>query len=266
MENYWNNREELSKRAKEHIEIMKEKYPREIQDSISRTEYYDSNYLDLNKLNNFYSNSFFPILFQPEHIVEKLDTVSAIFKYSYMNGKMVALNFASFKNPGGMFLKGSSAQEESLCHESTLYNVISCFDSCYYENNRSNTNRALYYDRSMYSPDIVFERNGKIKKCDIITCAAPNRRAAIRYKMATEEENYDALVKRISHILNVALLHQPNILILGAFGCGVFGQSAEKVASIFYDQLTRQKWNPIQKIIYAIPGGKNFEMFKKVIH
>ena len=69
MENYWNNREELSKRAKEHIEIMKEKYPREIQDSISRTEYYDSNYLDLNKLNNFYSNSFFPILFQPEHIV-----------------------------------------------------------------------------------------------------------------------------------------------------------------------------------------------------
>ena len=36
-----------------------------------------------------------------------------------------ALNFASYKNPGGKFMDGSSAQEECLCHESILYEVLS---------------------------------------------------------------------------------------------------------------------------------------------
>ena len=37
------------------------------------------------------------------------------------NERLAALNFASFKNPGGMYMEGSSAQEESLCHYSILY-------------------------------------------------------------------------------------------------------------------------------------------------
>ena len=48
------------------------------------------------------------------------------------------LNFASYKNPGGMFLRGSTAQEEALCHESTLYNVLIKFNDTYYKSNREN--------------------------------------------------------------------------------------------------------------------------------
>ena len=42
------------------------------------------------------------------------DTVTAIEKACERPGRtnIAALNFASFKNPGGMFLKGSKAQEE----------------------------------------------------------------------------------------------------------------------------------------------------------
>ena len=51
-------------------------------------------------------------------------------------------------------------------------------------------------------------------------------------------------------------------LILGAYGCGVFGQDAIEVAKIF------KTWLPLysfKKVIFAIPKGNgNFEKFIKV--
>ena len=57
--------------------------------------------------------------------------------------------------------------------------------------------------------------------CDVITCAAPNKTAALKYKRANSEEITDALISRIDHILAVAYDQKVDNLILGAFGCGV---------------------------------------------
>ena len=90
-------------------------------------------------------------------IIAPTDTVSAIFQYtSEQDGKIAALNFASYKHPGGMFIKGSSAQEESLCHASFLYNVLKEFEDSYYKENRKNLNRSLYTNKALYSPNIKF--------------------------------------------------------------------------------------------------------------
>ena len=55
------------------------------------------------------------------------DTMSALIDEGHDNPgeKIAVLNFASYQNPGGKFLEGSSAQEESLCHASTLYECLS---------------------------------------------------------------------------------------------------------------------------------------------
>lgn len=190
--------------------------------------------------------------------VDDIDSVSAIYKYgfNFYNAKMAVLNFASYKNPGGMFLKGSKAQEECLCHESNLYNILREFEETYYSYNRKNLNRALYTDRALYTPNVLFIRDNRKLPCDVITCAAPNWSAASRYNMATQKENIDALKSRIKFVLDIANDQRVDILILGAFGCGVFGQNPYTVADIFWGTLCMYRYN-FKTIVFAIPGPKD---------
>lgn len=181
------------------------------------------------------------------------DSVSAVFENSI--GKTCLLNFASFTSPGGGFLRGSIAQEEAICHESILYPVLSNMLNVY-ERNNHDTNHGLYYNRGLYSPDIIFIKNQDTIQADVITCAAPNKNAM----QATNQENLDALFSRIEFVLKMAADNQVETLILGAFGCGAFGQDAG-IVSVFFMKLLKKYNGVFQNVIFAIPGGKNLETF-----
>jgi len=209
-----------------------------------------------------------PFFARANKLIINLDTVSAIEKvyneYPRIY-KMAALNFASYKNPGGMFLKGSKAQEECLCHQSALYNILSRFPK-YYEENKKNLNNALYTDRAIYTPSVPFFTESSIFNCDIITCAAPNKYAAQKYKNVSDEENWYNLYNRIEFILNIAKFHQVDILIVGAFGCGVFGQDPYEVAAIFKYLLDTKPYG-FSQVIFAIPRGTradNYTPFEQI--
>ena len=80
----------------------------------------------------------------PSLDVVNIDSVSAIFRYAEAGKKTVVLNLANYKKAGGMFIQGSrSKEEEYLCHDSYLYNVLTAFPE-YYDWNRQHTNRSLY--------------------------------------------------------------------------------------------------------------------------
>ena len=143
---YWQNKSGRTEQAKKHTREMEQKYSQKIKDCIAKTAIYDnrnihipSNYVQLGELTME---------------VMKTDTVDAIFKVKE-KGRIAVLNFASYKNAGGGFLSGSRAQEECLCHESFLYNVLKEFKEYYYEQNLKDLNRALYRNKALYSPDIV---------------------------------------------------------------------------------------------------------------
>lgn len=193
------------------------------------------------------------------------DSVASIIERP-LNERVAVLNFASYKNPGGKFIEGSSAQEESLCHASFLYNVLaSC--SVYYEWNNKHKNRGLYENRAIYSPDILFQKDKDKRDCDVITCAAPNITPSRKYNWGvSDEENTEVLKSRIKFVLDIAADQKVETLILGAFGCGVFGQDAEEVANIFMDYLTTTH-KMFKKVIFAIPKGfhtENYDKFEKV--
>jgi uncharacterized protein (TIGR02452 family) len=190
-------------------------------------------------------------------IVEVIDmkTLDAVVRYR--EGKTCVLNFASFKNPGGGFLKGAVAQEEYLCQNSTLYNVLSKFPA-YYEKNRLNTNNALYWNKAIYTPGIIVLPSET--KVDVLSCAAPNVRAS----HASDTKKTKALVSRIKFVLDILEKVECDTIILGAFGCGVFGNDPKLVAETFKRQRVLQRG--FSKVIFAIPNelSVNHHAFKEV--
>lgn len=252
--NNWEGRNKRAQEAQNHTKVMEQKYAAEIQHSVDHSKIYSGPLNDGPYLRKYYMSV----------KMTKLDSVSAILKtVELFRGKTAVLNFASYKEPGGKFLQGSKAQEECLCHESFLFNVLSKFEDKYYSENRENLNRALYSDKAIYSPEICFFRNDIQVHCDVITCAAPNYSAASKYCNIKEEENLRALESRIRFILDIAAKEHVDNLILGAFGCGVFGQDPEEVGKLFGKYL-RTSHYCFKKVIFAvIPGGENYEKMKK---
>ena len=191
-------------------------------------------------------------------VLEPIDSVAAIKKF-VGEGKTAVLNFASYKNPGGGFMNGMMSQEEALCHESFLYNVLEVLYPQYYHWNNQHLNRGLYLNRALYTPDVRF---GEIF-CDVITCAAPNWGPARRYGTATPEENSEILESRIRFVLEIARHMRVDTLILGAYGCGVFKQDATEVARIF-KELLKEEYHNFNKVVFAIPVGRDGNLQKFV--
>ena len=251
---YYPNKEERAKLAQNHTKEMEDLYNNEIKECIDETLAYNANSKFIEKrLNN-----------KQIIIVDEIDSVGAVFKYVNINEITAVLNFASYNNPGGKFINGSKAQEECLCHESYLYNVLKGRIG-YYKINHKNKNKCLYMDRALYSPNVRFTKECKDVFCDVITCAAPNKTAAQKYSNVSDEENSKVLKERIEFILKIAQDNGVDNLILGAYGCGVFGQDPLEVAKIFKEFLSG-KYKSFNKVIFAIPNRleMNYKCFKRI--
>lgn len=250
MQNYWKNKEVLSSKAKERTQLMRSLYSGAIDSSVKNTRVYSGS-VNYDKC---------PPKFT-EIVVDETDTVSA--GYKHRQGVTALLNFASYKEPGGMFLAGSCAQEECLCHASYLYNVLMRFRDTFYAWNNEHKNSGLYLNRALYSPAVVFEIDNDTYLCDVITCAAPNKTAAKKYCDISDEENTKYLKARIKFVLDIAKTNSVETLILGAYGCGVFGQDPSEVSNIFKDCLSSTHKDCFSKVVFAIPGGENLVAFKE---
>lgn len=250
---YWVDRENRAKQALAHTEEMENKFPEEIRECVKNTVTYAPNIAKGNKM----------IEGEPIISIHPEDSVTGIFNHA--QGKTCVLNFASYKEAGGMFTKGSKAQEECLCHESFLYNVLKEKEQ-YYKVNATNLNRGLYTNRALYSPDVKFMRDGKINKVDVLTCAAPNFYTANKYCNVSAKENSQVLRSRIRFLLSVLKNEGVETAILGAYGAGVFCQDASEVAKIFKEEINNIMMGCKFNAVFAVPDTKegNYKKMKAV--
>lgn len=147
---------------------------------------------------------------------------------------LVALNFASARNVGGGFLAGAIAQEEDLCRRSGLYLCTKNKPMFYNENILCDN--CLYTNNMIYSPDVPFFRDEHLQFLEepylmsIISAPAPNLNG-------TANIDRDVLVRTINHrtykILQIAENLKHKNIILGAWGCGAFGNDPELIANSF---------------------------------
>ncbi|KZP28482.1 hypothetical protein FIBSPDRAFT_852625 [Athelia psychrophila] len=94
------------------------------------------------------------------------------------------LNFASATKPGGGFLTGAQAQEESLARSSTLYRSLTAAPAQAFYAAHNRNSRGEYYTHAMaLSPGVVFFRDDaggwtEPVEADVLTSAAVNAGAA----------------------------------------------------------------------------------------
>ncbi len=163
----------------------------------------------------------------------------------------VVLNFASATRPGGGFLTGSVAQEESLARASALFACI--HDDPMYKLHKEQKD-PMYTDHMIYSPNVPVIRIDDVLaepyNCAFITSAAPNR-SAMKGDIDAKLLN-SVLSERISKILGVAAENGHDAIVLGAWGCGVFGNDPHIVAELFKSTIDYYYPESFKIIHYAI--------------
>lgn len=185
------------------------------------------------------------------------------------------LNFASARNPGGGFLGGSQAQEESLARSSGLYATLTSQMEMYEFNRRERS--LLYSDHMIYSPDVPVFRNDRGRLLDapylasFITAPAVNAGAMKKNEPQSLSLIEPTMAARLRKLLWVATQHQHTTLVLGAWGCGVFQNSPTMVASLFAEMLGPRGifHGCFQHVVYAVydrtEGQETLRTFQRIL-
>lgn len=239
-----------------------------------------------------------PLLSEQSSVVHRYDksaeilvttrrTYEAASAYQKTDRKVCVLNFANAFRPGGGVKEGCTAQEECLCRCSTLYPCITERKTRqnYHERHKSLRLRGEYSnlanDDCIYTPQVVVMKTDTKEpklmnleewyKTDVITCAAPDLRKPFKNLMnvksvtPNDEELQKIHEKRGKRILEIAKRQKVDVLILGAFGCGVFGNRPDIVACA-YKQIIKDYRYDFDTIEFAIAGGgKNYDVFKMIL-
>lgn len=164
----------------------------------------------------------------------------------------VALNFASARHPGGGFLNGARAQEESLCRASALYACL-VGQPVYHRHDD-----VLYASWMVYSAGVPVFRDddGPLLeepwRCAFITAPAPNARVALQRDPGRGGEIAAVMAERIERVLALAAWKGHRSVVLGAWGCGAFGGDAEVVAGLFQEALRGPFRGVFEAVVFAV--------------
>jgi len=197
-------------------------------------------------------------------------TNSDTFDAAQQLDKTLVLNFCNGEYPGGGFLYGASSQEESLCRRSTLYaSLTSTAAEQMYTFNRASQDK-VGSDHMIFSPNVAVFRNvqGELLEkpfyVSILSVPAPDR--AVKAKDVPQSEIEFSVKKRLRGFFMVAAAHGFQSVVLGAWGCGAFGNSPWDVAKAFRELLENEGFGKyFEDIVFAINSPDNEAVFRKVL-
>jgi uncharacterized protein (TIGR02452 family) len=175
-----------------------------------------------------------------------------------------ALNFASARHPGGGFRGGARAQEESLARASGLY---ACLVGNPMYALHDGLRDALYTDYAIYSPAVPVFRaeDGTLLPAPylvaFITSPAVNAKVVLQRDRSRRPAIRAAMAARIQKVLAIAAAHGHDAVVLGAWGCGVFGNDCREVAELFHHALSNRFRGVFRRVVFAVVDWSEEQRF-----
>jgi uncharacterized protein (TIGR02452 family) len=187
--------------------------------------------------------------------------------------RVAALNFASARHPGGGWLSGARAQEESLARASGL---VACIAGDPMYARHEHMRDALYTSSAIYSPDVPVFRDDSGQLLDtpylvsFITAPAVNAGVVLERDRSRRAEIMATMSERVSRVLAIAAVHGHEALVLGAWGCGVFKNDPTEIAGHFAAALEGSFQGVFATVIFAVldtsPERRFIGPFERVFH
>ena len=116
----------------------------------------------------------------------------------------------------------------------------------------------MYTSYAIYSPDVPVFRDdaGTLREepfaCAFITAPAVNAKVVLERRPSAGPAIHAAMRERTRRVLAIAAHHGHAALVLGAWGCGVFGNDNEAIAGLFHEALTGPFRGTFAQIVFAI--------------
>lgn len=218
----------------------------------------------------------------------KMDSFSCAIKRYYelskeqveiQNNQIAVLNFANPVHPGGGVRRGARAQEEDLCRRSSLLLSLENQSSkVYYEYNQQ-CDHFLSSDAMILSPKVEIIKDENYTPLpesivlNVITCAAPiyyiSHIEDASKRDVMQEQYYSLFYQRIQRMLKCSAHFGYRNLILGAWGCGAFGNDSRVVSNLFLQALETKDSTGIPlkdyfcSIDFAVYGKTNLHNFNQ---
>lgn len=199
--------------------------------------------------------------------------IQVVNRSSFDVDSELVMNFANAVHPGGGYLHGANAQEETLCRQSTLYASIGSKEASEMYEFNSRRRNPMESDYMLLSPCVEVFRDNSLDTLEeprtvaVLTVPAPNKNGAA--SISSQEELDQCMRNRIRGFLLTAAIHGYRKLTLGAWGCGAFGHDAHRVAGYFKQVLMDEMLARFfDRIVFAVydhsPSQYNYHSFTKV--
>lgn len=193
---------------------------------------------------------------------------------------VAVLNMASPIRPGGGFLDGANSQEEFLCARTTLF--PSLWDSFY----RLPDVGAIYTPDVLVFRDSTPEANDLIKRdryfLDVVSAGmfrfpdsrgrSEDRDSSCTCGVSYCDNDRDLVTRKMKAVMRIAESKGAERLVLGAWGCGAYGNPVKEVAKIWRKVIAggprqrrpnSERWEGIKEIVFAIPDRTMVREFER---
>ncbi|WP_276911896.1 TIGR02452 family protein [Dubosiella newyorkensis] len=255
----------MRKTREEYKAIAEDTQKKSLLYDIPLTHYFSEE--ELRILRNRIEESFEPL-------VEFMDETSteALVRLRKENPdfKICILNFASAIHAGGGWLSGALAQEEQISRSSNLVRGLKT-QPAFYALNRGSVDRyhnCVYRHDLLYSKDVLFFKDDDGKelekkiKADVITLPAPNLKDVHTIQVLNGDSYSKVIKNRLMGMAAVINEMKPDLVVLGAWGCGAFRNEPRKMGKIFSEIVP---YLNVKKVVFSIPkdARNNHQTFKE---